>query len=81
MAMLADVDQKNRKLAIDRIKKIREVTVHEEKILYFRLSKIDKSAKNLTDLFPLEEECRFEPPLTMHLSNADLQNIIKEPLY
>ena len=80
LAMLADVDQKNRKLAIDRIKKIREITVYEEEIRYFRPPKINKSAKNLTDLLPPEEECRYEPPLTMHLSNANLQNIINEPL-
>ena len=54
--------------------------MYEEEICYFRPPKIDKPAKNLTDLLPPEEECRFEPPLTMHLSNADLQNIINELL-
>ena len=54
--------------------------MYEEEIRYFRPPKINKSAKNLTDLLPPEEECRYEPPLTMHLSNVDLQNIINEPL-
>jgi hypothetical protein len=81
LAMFADEDQENRMCAVSIIKRIRQNTVSatsksKQQVREFRPPQVNDSAVSLQDLLPPAKECSFEPPLTMLLSNEELDKIV-----
>ena len=80
LPMLGNENQNTRNIVVDRIMKFQEVAECETQIPEFKPSKINENIESLTDLLPPEENCTMEPPITMYLSNEDLEKIRDKPL-
>ena len=81
LSMLADEDQENRTRAVSIIKRIRQNSVSApykatQQVREFRPPQIEDSATSLQDLLPPSEEYSCEPPLTMQLSNEELDKSV-----
>ena len=80
LAMLADEDESNRKLAVDIIKAIRASPLSSQHLIReFRPPHIEDSAETLRDLLPLVDQCILEPPLVKIISDEDLEKIVQKP--
>ena len=80
LAMLADGDESNRKIAVDIIKAIRVSPLSSQHhSREFRPPQIEDSAETLRDLLPPMDQCTYEPPLTKTLSDEELQKIVQQP--
>lgn len=82
LAMLADDDEENRKVAIDYIKSIRQQPgPSQHHIREFRAPHIADSCQTLKDLLPPIDQCKFEPPMTRKLSDEELNNFMQHPYH
>jgi hypothetical protein len=80
LSMLGDDDDDNRKAAVDIIKTIRQAAGgSHQQVREFRPPKIKENAQTLQDLLPSMEELTLEPPLTKHLSDEELQQLLTQP--
>jgi len=81
LAMLADGDMANRQAAVDIILAIRQsAAAAHGRVREFCPPKIRDTVVTLQDLLPPRAECTMEPPLTKHLSEEELREVVEEPL-
>jgi len=79
LAMLADEDEENRKVAVDIIKSIRQqASASQHHIREFRPPHITDSCRTLRDLLPPVDQCKFEPPMTSKLTDEELDSIVQQ---
>lgn len=80
LSMLGDDDESNRTAAVDIIKTIRQAAGRpQHQVREFRPPKIKENAQTLQDLLPSMEELTLEPPLTKHLTDEELQQLVTQP--
>jgi len=79
--MLADENESCRATAVDIIKSIRQAPQSSaQQVREFRPPVMKDTAETLQDLLPPLSGCVFEPPLTRHMSNDQLDDIVQQPL-
>jgi hypothetical protein len=71
LAMLADDDVANRKVAINIIQSIRKASGSSQEVREFLPPQIKENAQTLRDLLPPKNKCTMEPPLTKQFSIAE----------
>ena len=93
VAMLGDADPDNRRVAVNKIQKIRSKyqeastssstdteTKKNEAVRKFVIPKINRKSRSLKTLVDLEDNTIQEPPLTRNLSTEDLEDVLESPL-